>query len=213
MKKLVLIFCIGLFAFTAFAQDGDFDNEKARKRNYNQRHETLFNRAHVIGGFGGPIFEYSNFGDNFEVSAGGGGGLIIDNFFIGGYGLGSVDNSILENDWESLEIGHGGLWGGYTLNPYKLVHLYSSVKLGWGGLKIKFEDDDFDYQDAIFVATPELGAELNIFRFFKIGFSGGYRFVSGIDSDLSGYEKGDFNNFVGTLTLRFGAFGNPRKWR
>jgi len=213
MKKLVLVLCIGLISFTSFAQDDDYDDDKARSRNYNQRHETLFNRTHVVGAFGGPIFEYSNFGDNFDVSAGGGGGLVIDNFFIGAYGLGAVDNSILKNDWEKLEIGHGGLWVGYTLNQFKLVHLYSSVKVGWGGLKIEFSDEDFDYQDAIFVLTPELGAELNVFRFFKIGFSGGYRFVDGIDPSLSGYEEGDFDNFVGTLTLRFGIFGNPRKRR
>ena len=211
MKKLLLILCAGLFALGAIAQS-KYEDEDHRRSSYKKRHETLFNKAHVIGAFGGPIFEYSNFGDNFDVSVGGGGGLIVDNFFIGGYGLGSVDNSILENDWERLEIGHGGLWLGYTFNQFKLIHPYSTVKIGWGGLDIEFEDN-FQYQDAIFVLTPEIGAELNIFRFFKIGFAAGYRHVDGIDPDLSGYEKGDFNNFVGTLTLRFGAFGNYRSWR
>ncbi len=65
MNKL-LIFLICLFATQiAFSQ-----------------HETLFSKARVIGGFGGPILELGDIKGEFTSSVGGGGGVIIDNFFI-----------------------------------------------------------------------------------------------------------------------------------
>jgi hypothetical protein len=51
--------------------------------------ETLFGNVDVWGGFGGPIFEISSIADESIVSVGGGGALIMDNFFFGGYGIGT----------------------------------------------------------------------------------------------------------------------------
>ena len=50
------------------------------------QHETLFNRARVVGGFGAPLLEMG-INNNLNTSVGGGGGVVINNFFIGGYGL------------------------------------------------------------------------------------------------------------------------------
>ena len=102
---------------------------------------------------------------------------------------------------------------GYTYRPHKLIHLFTSLKLGAGALDIEFENGP-DYDDAIFVATPELGLELNVFKFFKIGFTGGYRFVNGYESPTIGFGKDELNGAVGTITLRFGGFGHGRnRWR
>ena len=54
------------------------------------QHETLFNNARVVGGFGAPIIEMG-LGNDMSTAVGGGGGVVIDNFFIGGYGVGSLD--------------------------------------------------------------------------------------------------------------------------
>ena len=56
------------------------------------QHETLFSKARVLGGFGGPLLEFGNIKGDYVTSVGGGGGIIIDNFFIGAYGLGSLDH-------------------------------------------------------------------------------------------------------------------------
>ena len=87
------------------------------------QHETLFNRARVGGGFGSPIFEWG-LGGSTNTSVGGGGGLVIENIFIGGYGLGSVDFDALIEDGEieNMELAHGGFWLGATISPYKVVH-------------------------------------------------------------------------------------------
>ena len=68
-----------------------------------QRQETLFNKANVIGAFGGPIVEYNYVNDDVDLSVGGGGALIIDNFFIGGYGMWTADDSWL-NDQDDIKI-------------------------------------------------------------------------------------------------------------
>ena len=60
----------------------------------NAQHETLFNNARVVGGFGAPIVEMG-LGNEMTTAVGGGGAVVIDNFFIGGYGIGSVDLNAL----------------------------------------------------------------------------------------------------------------------
>ena len=68
MKKVLFTALLSIIGLTAFAQ-----------------HETLFGRARVVGGFGGPIMEWG-LGNDLNTSVGGGGGVVIDNFFLGGYG-------------------------------------------------------------------------------------------------------------------------------
>jgi len=65
---IMLLLCLGSFNLEA------------------QKTETLFGRAKSIGAFGGPIVEYHYSGNDVDVLAGGGGALIINDFWIGGYG-------------------------------------------------------------------------------------------------------------------------------
>ena len=107
----------------------------------------------VVGGFGGPIFEFG-LNNNLNTSVGGGGGLVLNNFFIGGYGLGSVDFEQLfeEGEVDVLDIGHGGFWLGGTFQPYRLLHLYGSARVGWGAINVDFDDPQpYDELDKIFV--------------------------------------------------------------
>jgi len=171
--------------------------------------ETLFNKARIIGAFGAPIVQYSFHGDDVTTSVGGGGALIIDNFFIGGYGIGTVNEDIFD-DIDRIELAHGGFWLGATYPSNKLVHLYSSVRVGWGGVDIEL-DNDPDSFDGVFVVEPEAGLELNVFKFFRIAATVGYRYVDGINESNSGLDKNAFNGFIGGLTFRFGGFGH-RRW-
>jgi len=87
-----------------------------------QRTQTLFGRAQSIGAFGGPIVEYHYTSGDLDVLAGGGGALIINDFFIGGYGVASAPSSVFDiPDIQSLEFAHGGLWLGGTYKPNQLV--------------------------------------------------------------------------------------------
>lgn len=193
MKTTIQLIAFCLLAFTSFSQD---------------KEETLFSDINHIGGFGGPMIEVSSINGETVADVGGGGALILDNFFFGGYGLGT-DAPNIQIGLETLDIdfGHGGLWFGFVAPPNKLVHLYSSFKLGWGEANLKDNDGDKLFSDNVLVLTPELGVELNITRWFKLGFSGGYRFVDGVSNLPAGLDNDSFSSPFGSLTFRFGGFG------
>jgi hypothetical protein len=173
-----------------------------------QRTETLFGRAKCIGAFGGPIVEYQYSSGDVDVMVGGGGALIINNFFIGGYGVGSAPSSVFDiPNVKSLELAHGGFWLGGTYRPESLIHFYGSTKLGWGAIGIEFDDEDFDYLDDVFVFQPEAGLEVNVFRWFRVAGTASYRLVDGISRN-SGLDSDEFNGFGFNLTFRFGFFGS-----
>lgn len=176
------------------------------------QHETLFSRARVVGGFGAPILEMG-INNDLNTSVGGGGGVVINGFFLGGYGLASVDfEELFDNgDVKVLDIGHGGFWLGATFKPYKVLHLYTSARIGWGAVNVDLEDNNQTYRDVdkIFVATPELGAELNFTKWFRVAGTVGYRWVNGT-SDNQHYTNEDFSGAVATIALRFGWFGSKR---
>lgn len=195
MKKLLFALILTLTVNLIFAQ-----------------HETLFNNARVVGAFGGTITEFG-LSNDLQTSYGGGGGLVIGGAFIGAYGLGSVNlGDILDGkDIDNIELGHGGFWLGYTYQPYKVLHLFSSAKIGWGAVNIETDNfDPFDGKnDQVFVLTPELGLEVNIFKWFRVAGGVGYRWVNGTDGEDI-YKDEDFSGLVTNLTLRFGWFGNRR---
>ena len=176
------------------------------------QHETLFNNARVVGGFGAPIIEMG-LGNDMSTAVGGGGGVVIDNFFIGGYGVGSLDfeRLIEDDDIQEIELAHGGFWLGYTLAPYRVLHLYTSARIGWGAVGIDVsENSSFpDDTDNVFVITPEIGLELNVTRWFRVAGTVGYRYVDGI-SDNSFYKSNAFDGTMANLTFRFGWFGYDR---
>ncbi|GAB4480035.1 MAG: hypothetical protein OHK0057_33000 [Thermoflexibacter sp.] len=212
MKTLNLIFVFTLlWGITAFAQDDE------------KRQETLFGRGTSVSGFGGPIVEFSMAKGQFSVSNGGGGAVIFNqSFFIGGYGVNTSNRLAINvpNANYRLDFGHGGFWLGYINSHTKLVHFASSLRLGWGSVNMR---DSRNYGSNLntrlsncFVATPELGFEVNFTRFFRIAATVGYRIVAGISeinfTDIQGgvvekVNNADFSSPMGSLTFKFGWFG------
>lgn len=177
---------------------------------FSQEEKVLFDRATVHGGFGGPTFELTSMNGQTGMMFGGGGGVILGDFFIGGFGQGgSFGEHQVGNFLYPISMGYGGLWLGYVTPTWKAAHLYSSVKIAGGGVTLS-QDDDFDhsiYDEAVFVAQPEIGLEVNLIKWFRVAFTANYRFVSGIQSNnLAGLTNSDFNSVGGTVTLRFGHF-------
>lgn len=202
MRKNILFICSLLTASFCFAQDD----------------QTLFNDVNRIGAFGGPLFEYSSLNEDVETANGGGGAIVLDDFFVGGYGIGtselfnSFTDSLNKDFQEELKFKHGGFWIGYVPVQHKVIHPYSSLKIGWGKARYKEIDIDNDetrtsINDNIFVLTPEVGIELNIFSFFRIAATANYRLVNGLDK-IDTFSDSDLSGFGATLTLRFGGFGS-----
>ena len=173
--------------------------------------QTLFDDSHSYGGFGGPMLEFSKVNGQTVGDVGGGGALIINDFFVGGYGLGTEDATVFyeEEDYD-IDFGHGGFWFGYALNQHKLIHLYTSFRVGWGEVQL-LQNDDKKYDDNVLVLSPEIGIEVNVTNWFKLGLTGGYRYVDGINS-LPVLANEDFSSMYGAITFRFGGFGDYRNY-
>ncbi len=191
MKKSICIAILTIFAAQIWAQ----------------RDETLVSRSHRSGFFVSPIVEYSNLQGEWNTSVGGGLAFIAGDFFIGGYGLGMADfdQIIDDDDFEELQMGHGGFWLGYVAPQHRALHAFASVKAGWGAVNIDF--DDGDYEDAFFAVTPEVGLEVNVFRWFRVAGTVGHRFINGLD-DSPNFSNDELDGMVGTLTFRIGGFGH-----
>ncbi len=193
MKRSILIALISLICASIFAQ----------------RDQTLANSTGRHGFFFSPIVEFNNLDDDkWNTAVGGGFGFIAGDFFIGGYGLGMVEDNWLDNEFDRLDMGHGGFWLGYSTPQHKAAHLFTSVKAGWGAVNIELEDE-FDYEDAFFAVTPEAGLEINVFSWFRIGATVGYRFMNGLDESPN-FDKDKFDGMTGALTFRIGGFGRDR---
>lgn len=193
--QLVALFCL---SFAVFAQGQE---------------ETLFRNARITGGFASPIFTYSRTNGHSVYGAGGGAGVVFNHFYAGLFGMGEVFTEP-KIQGEQLTLGYGGLWMGYTFPSYKLVHLYSSVKIAGGAAgSARINHDDWEvndnWNDAVFVAVPEVGVELNVARWFRLSGSAGYRFVGDFDG-WGSLGKKDLNAPVFALTMRFGWFGGRR---
>lgn len=190
--------------------------------------QTLLSDEIVFSGFGSPFVEFSSVNDQFAVILGGGGGLMVNqSVFIGGYFEGLLTkhyredlDTIVDTEKTKISFEHGGIWLGYVYKHQKAVHGGLSMKLGWGEIDLKDSengnpDSEYDYRDRIFTIQPQVEIEFNMTRWFKINVGAGYRFVTGIDATYSNspgdqmdfYDKNDFDSPVGTISLIFGGSG------
>ncbi len=178
------------------------------------QHQTLFGKSHVVGGFGAPIFEFG-VSNALPTGIGGGGGVVIGSFFIGAYGLAALDYSVIVDDdidVDQVDLAHGGLWLGFAYKPHAVVHPYISSRIGWGAVNIRVDQPNFNLSDTdrIMAFSPELGAELNIARWFRVYGTFGYRLVWGTQEDTRDYSDEDFSGWIAGLGIRLGWFGNRR---
>lgn len=201
MKKVLSLLLLSFIAIPALAQE-----------------ETLVAGDLESGGFGGPVIKVGSFNGKTGILVGGRGGWIINHTFIiglGGYGL---TNRVLANSTGPLgerymNLGYGGLELEYIPESNKLVHLSFMALIGAGGVTYRnndwedwhWPDDDSRYRaDAFFIAEPQVNATLNITSWFRMSGGVSYRFVEGLESNIS--TNKDLSGLSGGLTFRFGKF-------
>ncbi len=161
--------------------------------------QTLFGGETRFSGFGGPYMTFTSIGGEFAHMMGGGGGVLLGDFFFGGYGAG-LTNTIEPFDPE-LEFGHGGFWTGYSLFAKKAIHPSISTQIGWGGITEAFEPQ----VDKVFVVNPTIELEMNFTRFLRTSIGAHYRFVFGVDQ-TSGLSDQDFTSPGVFIAFKFGWF-------
>ena len=190
MKKVFLIPMILAMGLSVLAQEED-------------ELQTLFGRSTKVRGFFGPTLELTTLSGEFSAMLGAGGGILLDDFFLGGYGVGLTNNSVMQ---EEIEFGYGGLLVGYSFLANKPVHPGVSVLLGLGTVT---SPDSFFEDDNVWVITPTIEMEVNLARFMKASIGATYRFVGGISdsgAEQQGYSNQDFSGPAGIISLRFGWF-------
>lgn len=177
-----------------------------------QRQETLRSTTRNKGGFGGLYFVTSQADGDPGGGAGLNGAFIRNDWFFGGFlQIESFDRRRVSNRNYQPSLFFTGPWVGYAYPSHKLIHLYTSLRLGWGFAVLNRQDNDpfnndEDYSDFIFAFMPEIGAEINALSWLRIAATLGYRSVSNL-TGLPTYSQRDFNSPTFAVSLRLGSFG------
>jgi hypothetical protein len=169
--------------------------------------------AHSYGGFGGPIFRVTSVAGETMPLAGGGGAFLIDRrFAIGGAGFGGtqrVNTRLATPDGRGeMDFGYGGLTFEVITRPSRLVHATMGVLVGGGAVSV-WPDDlrprvRRDSDDSFGVVEPQVTAELNVTRWFRMGASVAYRAAFG--AEVPRLVNDNLSGVSGGLVFRFGAF-------
>jgi len=198
MRKATLAGFILLISITSWSQDKEY--------------KTIvdFNDAR-ISGMGGLMMQFTAVDGEFAHMLGGGGAVLLGDFFVGAYGLGLTNNiPVIRPDediyqlGDRLSVGHGGFWLGYSLHGEKPIHVTFSTLLGWGSIGVGDEFYPSTISDGIFVISPTIEAELNMTRFLRIGVGATYNIYTFVN--LPGYSGSDFSAPGGFLAFKFGWF-------
>ncbi len=197
IRKAILSAMILAASFTAFSQEKEF--------------QTIFdNRDLRISGMGGPFMQFTTVAGEFGHMMGGGGAVMLNDFFFGGYGLGlsnAIPDYVNQNPSDRLTLGHGGFWLGYSLFSAKSVHLTFSSMIGWGEFGVMQSNAGYPFvRDKIFLLAPTVEVELNLTRYFRIGAGASYNLYTLVDSNIHGYTNGDLSAPGGFLSFKFGWF-------
>jgi hypothetical protein len=160
---------------------------------------------------GGPFMQFTTVDGSFTHMMGGGIALILSDFWIGGYGIGTtnqipVDRDKIETN-DGLNIGHGGFWMGYSLFGDKAIHVSLSSLVGWGSLSL----EDYWVSDPLFAVVPTLEVEFNITQFFRISTGATYNLYTLVNLEDPtgsgrGYKSSDISGPGGFLAFKFGWF-------
>jgi len=176
-----------------------------------REYQTIFDNKELrISGMGGPFMQFTAVAGEFGHMMGGGGVVMLNDFYFGGYGLGltnAIPDYVNDNPNNRLSLGHGGFWMGYALFGEKPVHVNISALIGWGEFGIMQYEGYYPFiRDKIFTVAPTLEVEVNLTRYFRLGAGAIYNLYAMVDQNLHGYRSSDLSSPGGFLSFKFGWF-------
>lgn len=199
MRKVTLAGLILLITMTSWSQEREY--------------KTIVDFNDVrISGMGGVFMQFTAADGEFAHMLGGGGAVMLGDFFFGFYGLGLTNQIPVDQlkftDYQpgdKLTISHGGFWLGYSLFGDRAIHMNFSSLVGWGtlGVRSDYYPENL-WPDGIFVVSPTMEVELNLTKFFRLGVGASYNIYTFVD--LPGYTASDFSAPGGFLSFKFGWF-------
>lgn len=210
MKKIALSLLLFVTTACLYAQqtisaDDYFQKQKSGDE---EKIQTLMNSFEIkrLSGFGGPTMSFTSIKDEFAFMMGGGGGLIINNIYLGGYGedLSTSLYTGMDNPIRNLEFGHGGFWLGYEIAHHRVIHPVVSARIGWGEIA-GIDVNNKRIRDNVFVLVPTVSAEINFTRFFKVNIGAEYRQTFNVNT-IPGFSSKDFSNPGVFVSFVFGWF-------
>ena len=147
MKRSILLFIAISIGITVLAQD-DF--------------RTIFGDGNIkkIRGFGGPLMTFTTIDGEFAHMMGGGGAVLLGDFWFGGYGEGLTNAIPAGSTGTRIDFGHGGFWTGYSFFAARSLHPTISSQIGWGTVGEREYNAPGYNTDNVFVFNP--GIELEI---------------------------------------------------
>lgn len=192
MKKIIAVLAALTLVFVLKAQE-------------NQEFKTIIGDKELnVSGFISPVMSFSSIDGNFAHFMGGGGGVMINGLFIGGFGTGLTTTipykSIADNN---LSFGYGGFWLGYNFMRFNAIHPTAHVRLGWGEYGQKHGEGSAFNQENCFVVEPTVEMEMNVFEFFKIGLGASYRYVTLVQGP---YSSPELSGPAAFLSFKLGWF-------
>lgn len=165
-----------------------------------QREETVIgsNGLGFSGLWGGYKHQISQFGTTNSYISGGFFGFEFGKALLVGWGTYELKDEV---KWDQLQSQNFEMrWRPvllqYGFKNHKPIHPQIGIEAGRGRIKLD------DKSDNVFVTTPTVGVEINVFRWFHLALDGGYRFVT--DSSIAGLSDKDLSGPYAQATLKFG---------
>lgn len=200
MKKLLLTLLIMSFVGLTFAQE----------ENEGDKIQTLVKAPAKIRGYIGSLMNYSTIdGETAYMSGFIASGIFNDKITLGFYSQ-TLESPMYSNDdnylGADMNFEHHGISVGYIFMPKKVVHFTANLMAGKGSLEV-YNDltEEWVKDKIIFNLNPMVEAEINVFKFLRIGIGVNYNFAFDVDQ-VGGYTDDDFSGVGGNLSFKFGWF-------
>ena len=161
-----------------------------------QRDETILRNPSLklTGLWGGSTVRINNFTGDSDYTTGGFFTFEFNkNFLVGwdNYSIYASNDAI-----EDIKVSTNGLLLGYAYSGYQVIHPVAYVSIG----RASSRADDLPKIQS-FAGYASVGAEVNVFRWFKIGGELGYRYIDPKDSWL---EDVNLSSPYAGIKLKFG---------